>query len=157
MSVLEGSNIDPRVAHDAIERSEVMKEGKRKELRSIVEDLAKWKTFFGTKTGQVVSDLADPLIENFKREICSGVAVIRTRMNNRGLVNISDREIERYQDECRGALREWETIKYRSEVLERRLKELQDAEEKLDVEQGKSDKKQSPSEVAVPKEVAKYA
>jgi len=123
MPVLKGSNIDPNMVDSPLDRIEAC-DGKIKEQASIVgEQLDKWKSFKSTRAGQIVGDLADPQIQHLQNRICGGVEVTRRYFDAQGMVATSE-DMKAYLDECRGALGVWKDIKYRQQILERTMDEI---------------------------------
>jgi len=148
MPSLKGTNIDPRMAESPEDRSEVH-EGRKKEIETLHESIARWELFKGTRTGQIVCQLADPKINSLKAKVDMPIGELRVYLNKLGLVNMTSDDIKEYRAECRGAIGVWNSIKYKSQRLEERLKELTLQEKKEEKEVGK--KKE-----VLAKEVEKY-
>jgi len=133
MPTLEGTNVDPRGVNSIIDRKAMFKEGSRSEVNALREGIAKWELFEGTRTGQIVLSLAEPMINQIKAQIVMSAPEL---MKVLGV--ISKDMVDEYRAECRGALKVWEDILYRSKSLEGRLDEINKFEED---EEKKHDKK----------------
>ena len=153
MPALDGSHIDPRSAGGVTGRENVHKRGKKKELEVLLNSLAKWRSYKSTRAGVITCELADPMIEVFKSRVTTPIGELRKLLNSEGLSNMMSEDIKEYRAECRGALKVWQDIKFKSEELERRLEELKKLEA---IEEKEMDKRQV-EEPELPEAVEVYA
>ena len=110
--------------------------------------LTEWELFRGTKSGQVVMNVAGPKISHYQEQVCMGAKEIRQHFNNLGLHNVSAEELEAYRNQCIGKLAVWRTIAYRIDELERQLAELDEME--------KEEKKATEKKTRLPDTVESY-
>lgn len=153
MPTLEGTNVDPGDVESLVRREKIHKRGRKKELEALLDSLAKWKSFKSTRTGVVVCELADPMIEDLKLHLTMPIGMLRKSFNADGLPNMMSDDIEEYRAECRGALSVWQNIKFKSKELERRLAEFNEIKVKEEKRLGD----EGVDESVLPNIIEKYA
>jgi len=147
MPVLGGTNVDPRAVNSTIDRESLFKEGGKKAANSMREELAKWSSFEGTRTGQIVCSLVDPMIGHLRGVLAESTVDLMKK------IGVPSKDaVDEYRAECRGALKVWESILYRSQTLEGRLDDIKKFESD---EEDRVAKKRSGDD-KVPEEVEEY-
>jgi hypothetical protein len=121
MPALEGTNKDPTAFTDILGHAEAINRGDGDTVEIIAEGLARWNALENTRIGQILSQLADPEIEHLEAILRRGV------MEFEGM---TPDQITLYQENIRGRLHVWRLIKYAPQLLEARLKELSEVEER---------------------------
>ena len=130
MGSLKNSHIDPSLSENPLDQMEVYKNQSGEQIEVLEQQIADWKEFQQTKSGVVVSDLADPHIAHLMSKICGGIEDLRRHFDSAGMIATSE-DIKDYVSECRGALSVWRAIKYKMPMLEAQLKEINDHQARM--------------------------
>lgn len=125
MGTLAGTERDPRRINSPIDRVAVYDSGRADHIEVLEDQLAVWKAFEGTKSGQVVKSLAEPKIQSFVARLA-----IKTEDLRRKHPTLSPQELELLRAEWRGALFEWQLILYGADTLQKELNTLTETLEK---------------------------
>jgi len=125
----------------------LFKESGRSAANALREELAEWSSFENSRTGQIVCRMAKPKIDNFNSILGESTVDLMKKLQV-----LSKEAVDEYRAECRGALKVWESILYRSRTLEERLNDINKFEKS---EEERVSKKVSGNE-RVPDEVEEY-
>ena len=143
MPTLNGTGVNPGIVKDKLGQAQVEDRGKADEITELSDRLTFWRAYQKTDAHKVVTDLADPYMIHLRENIEKSITELRLsypQLLNEDLVEL--------RAEWRGELRWWKMIMLGPDLMERRLKELEEFEEKK-TEEGSKEK-------ALPHQIEKY-
>lgn len=135
MGTVRSSHINPAVFDSPIDRVDISK-SRRKDAKALLEtELSNWEDLKRTGLYAIVERLAGPKIAHYRNEVSKSI------MDFPGWpVEV----VERYQAECRGAMREWLMIRDKPGALKQQLEDIDREESKREKQEaGKEPEGQS--------------
>ena len=121
MGTLNGTNMSPAIVEDKLGQREIFRNGEQEEIAELTDRLQDWSAFKKTNVHATVRDLSGPYMTRLRANLSKGI--IELKQSYPGLLQ---EDLEELRAEWRGELRTWEALVYGPQVMERRLKELEE-------------------------------